>query len=267
LLALANAARTTAEPDRRPGFASRWMGFDRELMRAGPLVYAPLAPLAAALVAAAWVGAAPGSGWGRSVVVAGLGLALAGAAARPFVRALPRFAPQALEMAFAPPPEAGEAGLVLDRGLGRLLPLRARAVLARDAVVTARRYRWSTTLVWPVAIFSVIALARWGAVAQVRTWVLAAGALTLAAQGAAVIALGRLERTGPGWLDHSAGLRLFDRWLGRSAFGFGLTLWLVVPLGLAWGLWAGAGTGWLWVAAGLATAAVAAGSSLGAAGR
>jgi hypothetical protein len=267
LLALAAAARTTAEPDRKVGIASRMMGPDRELVRVGPLVYAPLAPLIAAIVVSGWIGAAPGAGWARAAMVAGLGVLCALVAVRPFALALPRFAPQALEMAFAPPPEAGDAGLALDRGVPRLLPLRPRAVWVRDAVVTARRYRWATTLVWPVAILSAVALARWGALPQVRAWVLAAGALTLAAQGAAVIALGRLERSGPGWLDHAAGLRVLDRWLGRWAFGFGLTLWLVVPLGLAWGLWAGAGSGWLWVGAGIATAAVAAGASLAAAGR
>jgi hypothetical protein len=267
LLALSAAARLTADPDRRPGFASRMMGFDRELVRAGPVVYAPLAPLAAGLMSAAWIGASTGIGSARAAAIGLAGLFLAAAAAAPFAQALPRFAPQALEMAFSPPPEAGEAGLVLERGVGRLLPLRARAVLARDAVITARRFRWSTTLVWPVAILSAIALARWGELPQVRTWVLAAGMLTLAAQGAAVISLGRLERSGPGWLDHATGLSLFDRWLGRSAFGFGLTLWLAVPLGLAWGLWAGIGSGWMWVSAGAATAVVAAGASLAAAGR
>jgi len=267
LLALASAAQATALPDRRPGLFSRMMGPDRELVRVGPLVYAPLAPLMAAILTAGWVAAAPGAGWGRAAAVAAIGAAMAAAAVRPFARALPRFAPQALEMAFAPPPEAGEAGLVLDRGLARLLPLRARAVWARDATITARRFRWSTTLVWPVAALSVVALARWGGVPQVRAWVLAAGALTLAAQGAALIALGRVERAGPRWLDHAAGLGVFDRWLGRSAFGFGLTLWLVVPLGLAWGLWAGAGSGWLWAAGGAGTAALAAAASLAAAGR
>jgi hypothetical protein len=267
LLALAVAARQTPDPLRRPGMASRMMGPDRELVRVGPLVYAPLAPLFAALLAAGWIGAAPGAGGGRAALVGLLGGLLALAGLRPFARALPRFAPQALELAFAPPPEAGETGLVLDRGVARLLPRRARAVLARDALVTARRFRWSTTLVWPVAILSVIALARWGTLPQVRVWVLAAGALTLAAQGAAVIALGRLERAGPRWLDHSAGLRVLDRWVGRSALGFGLSLWLAVPLGLAWGLWAETWSGWLWPGAGAGMALVAAGASLAAAGR
>jgi hypothetical protein len=267
LLALSVAARMTADPARRPGLASKRMGFDRDLVEAGPLVYAPLAPLAAAIAAGTWIALAPGAGWGRAALAGAVGGAFALAAVRPFARAVPRFAPRSLEMAFAPPPAAGETGLVLERGLSRALPRRARAVAARDAVFGARRYRWAATLVWPVAIVSAIALARWGDLPQVRTWVLAAGALTLGAQGAAVIALGRAERAGPRWLDHAAGLRSRDRWAGRTAYAFGLSLWLVVPLGLAWGLWAGAGSGWLWLAAATMTSAVAAGASLAAAGR
>jgi hypothetical protein len=267
LLALGLAADATARPDQRVGVASRLMGFDPELVRVGPLVYAPLAPLAAALIAGWWVGSGPAGAGNRAAVVALLAAAAALLAMRPFARALPRFAPRALEMAFAPPPEAGATGLVLDRGLGRLLPRRARAVLARDAAVTARRFRWSTTIVWPVAILSAVALARWGELPPVRAWVVAGGVLTLAVQGAAVIGLGRLEREGPRWLDHAAGLRVVDRWAGRWAYAFGLSLWLAVPLGLAWGLWAGVGTGWIWPAAGLLTAAAASAASIAAAGR
>jgi hypothetical protein len=267
LLSLAAAARSTSRPGGGRGVIAKSMGPDAELGRVGALVWAPLGPLAAALAAAGWVGAAAGAGWGRAGVAAVAGVVAAVAGGRPFAQALPRFAPRALEMSFEPPPAAGETGLVLDRGLARLLPRPARAVWARDSTITARRFRWATSIVWPVAILSTIALARWGAMAEVRAWVLAAGALTLVAQGAAVIAMGRLERAGPRWLDHSAGLRVLDRWLGRAAFGFGLSLWLAVPLGLAWGLWAGAGPGWAWAAAGAVSAAVAASASLAAAGR
>lgn len=267
LLAYAEAARQTAAAGRRPGVFSRLMALDRELLRVGPLVYAPLAPLAAGLLAGGWIGAAPGAGWGRALAALGLGAALAWGAARPFARALPRFAPRALEMAFSPPPPAGETGLALGRGAARLLPRRVQAVRARDAVVAGRRFRWATSIVWPVAIGSVIALARWNELTAVRGWVLAAGALTLAAQGAAVIGLGRLERAGPRWIDHAAGLRPAERWAGRCAFGFGLTLWLTVPLALAWAVWAPVGSGWYWLAGGAAVAVVAAGASLAAAGR
>ncbi|HEV2132138.1 MAG TPA: hypothetical protein VGR27_13580, partial [Longimicrobiaceae bacterium] len=87
------------------------------------------------------------------------------------------------------------------------------------------------------------------------------------AQGGAVIGLGRLERRGPRWIDRSAGIGASVRWMGRWAFGFGLALWLVVPLGLSWGLWVRQASGWLWILAGATAAAVASFASVAAAGR
>jgi|GEM_PF-971417 len=266
LLSMAAAARSTSRPGGGRGLVAKSMGPDAELGRVGALVWAPMGPLAAAILAAGWIGAATAPSWARAAAALAAGAAAAVAGARPFALAMPRFAPRALEMAFEPPPAAGETGLVLDRGLARLLPMRARAVWARDSTITARRFRWATTVVWPVAILAVVALARWGEVSEVRAWVIAGGALVLVAQGAAVIGVGRLERAGPRWIDRAAGIGLRDRWIGRSAFGFGLSLWLAVPVGLAWAFWAGAGSGWAWLAAGLAAAAVASSASLAAAG-
>jgi hypothetical protein len=266
LLSLAAAARSVARPGGGRGLVAMSMGPDPELGRVGALVWAPLGPLAAGILAAGWVGTTATPSWARAAAAVGAGMVLAAAGVRPYARAMPRFAPRALEMAFEPPPAAGETGLVLDRGLARLLPRRARAVWARDSTITSRRFRWATTVVWPVAVLAVVALARWGAVDEVRAWVIAGGALVLIAQGAAVIAMGRLERAGPGWLDRAAGIRARDRWLGRSAFGFGLSLWLAVPVGLAWAFWAGTGSGWAWLLAGLVAAAVSSTASLAAAG-
>jgi hypothetical protein len=267
LLAFSHAAALTAAPQWRPGPFSRLMGMDPELVQVGPLVYAPLVPLAAGLLVGGWLGAAARIAALPVALVLLASLACSVAAAARFARAQGRFAPRAAEMAYSPAPEAGDTGLVLDRGIARLLPIRSRAVLARDARIVERRFRWATTIVWPVAIVGTIALARWGHVAAVRSWVLAAGALTLLVQGAALIGLGRLEAAGGRWIDHAAGLRARDRWLGRGAYGFGLSLWLTVPLGLAWGLWAGIGTGWAWLAAGAAAALVSAGASMSASRR
>ncbi|CAN5698392.1 hypothetical protein BH23GEM3_BH23GEM3_05960 [soil metagenome] len=267
LAAFSHAADLASAPGRRPGAFSRMLAMDRELAAVGPLVYAPLAPLFGALFAAGWVGASATVGWGRVGIAALAGFTLAAAGVRPFGRALPRFAPRALEMTFSPPPAAGEAGLVIDGGLSRLLPRRLRAVRARDAAIAGRRFRWTTGLIWPVVIVSAVALARWSEVPAVRMWVVAAGALTLAAHGAATVGLGRIERSGPRWVDHTMGLRLVERWVGRWAFAFGLSLWLTLPMGFVWGVWAGAWPGWWWILGGALTAAVATAASLAAAGR
>jgi hypothetical protein len=267
LLALSHAAALTARPCWRPGPFSRMMGMDPELVQVGPLVYAPLAPLAAALAVGGWLGGTPGVPIARFTMVLVAAASLAAVAARRFAQAQGRFAPRAQEIAYAPPPEVGETGLALDRGIARLLPIRSRAVLARDSRIVERRFRWSTSIVWPVAIVAVIALARWGEVAAVRSWVLGAGVLTLLVQGVALIALGRLEAAGGRWIDHAAGLRARDRWVGRAAYGFGISLWLTIPLGLAWGLWAGVGSGWAWLAAGALAALVSAGASMSASRR
>lgn len=265
LLAFGAAADSVAH--NRRGILSRLVGPDRELAAAAPLVYAPLAPLIAGVAAAGWTGAAPGAAWGRALVCIAVGFATAGLARRPFARALPRFAPRALEMAFAPPPAAGETGLAIGRGVARFLPPRARAVWARDAAVVGRRFRWSTRLVWPVALAGVVGLARWGEQATVRGWIVAAGGLVLLVQAAAVIALGRVERGGPRWLDRSVGAGREARWLGRWLLGVGLSLWLTVPLWIAWSAWGAGFAGWSWLTAGVVSAALASLLSLAAAGR
>jgi hypothetical protein len=269
LLGFSLAAESTVPTDgaRRQGVFSRAMAYDRELAGVAPLFYAPLAPLLGAPVAAGVVAAAPGAPWIRVVFSLAVAFVLALAAARPFVRALPRFAALAQEMTFAPPPTAGEVGLVLDRGLARLLPRKVAAVRARDAAVSGRRFRWATSIVWPVALVSAVALARWGDEAGVRSWVLIAGGAALLAQGGATVALGRIERRGAGWIDRGAGIGWGVRWAGRWAFGVGLALWLVVPLALVWSWWAPTSPGWPWLVAGAAVAALAALASVAAAGR
>ncbi|CAN5902991.1 hypothetical protein BH23GEM7_BH23GEM7_42140 [soil metagenome] len=269
LLTLTAAARSIARTreGHRPGISSRFVKWDRELAAVAPLAYAPLVPLFGGMVAAGVVAAAPGAEAVRALILSLASVGVAALAARPFALALPRFAPQALEMTYSPPPAAGEAGLAPRRGLARLLPRRVALVRARDLAVAERRFRWASTLIWPVALASFVALGRWGDDPMVRGWVLAAGVLALLAQAGAVIGLGRLERRGPRWIDRSAGISAGVRWSGRWAFGFGLVLWLVIPLGIFWGLWAPVGSGWLWLLAGGATAAVAALASVSAAGR
>lgn len=264
LPALSAAARSVVG-EGRPGIASRAMLGDAELVRASPLIWAPLAPLLAGAVAAGVVGAAPGAA--RLLGVAGASLAAALLAARPFARALPRFAPRAAEMAFEPPPAAGETVLVVRRGAWRLLPRAAAAARARDAAMVARRYRWAERLVWPVAVGGVVALVRWGDAPGVRAWVMAAGAVVLAAQGAALVALGRGERGRTRWLDRALGLGGGARLLGRWAAGAGLATWLALPLALAWGARAPGGIGWEWLGAALAASGAAAALSVAAAGR
>lgn len=263
LLAHARAARSVALPGARPGLLSRSLGWDRELMAVGPLVFAPLVPVVAGMVAGGVVAGGRG-GWTAVAVVAALSLAAAAAAVRPFAAALPRLAPRALEMAHDPASDVAVSDLVVGRGVARLLPGRVAAAWARDAVVGSRRYPWTARLVWPVAIVSVIALARWGEDPGVRGWVAAAVTLALLAQGAALVSLGRLERGGLRWIDRSAGVGRTVRWLGRWAWGAGMGLWLTAPVAIAWGI--AVGPAWGWVAGGVLVSGVAAGSSILAAG-
>lgn len=267
LSALTGAAQRVVVPSRRIELTSLMMGPDPELVRAGPLVWAPLKPVIAAAFAARIVlaGALPAWGWVAIFAAAAGGLAMLGA--RRFERAAPRFSPNAAEMAYAPPPATGDAGLVIGRGLARVLPVRAGAVRARDAAVVARRFRWAGRVVWPVAIVCVLALLRAGERTQVQGWVAAAGAVVLAMQAMAVIGLGRLERGGRRWLDRAAGLRAGDRLLGRWSAAFGMALGLVIPVGIVWGLIVPGTSGWLWPAAAAGSAAVASAASLAAAGR
>lgn len=267
LSSLSGAAQRVAVPGRGLELTSRMMGSDLELARAGPLVWAPLKPVVASAIAArlVLVPALPWVAWlGIFAAAAGL-LAMLGA--RRFERAAPRFGPQAAEMAYAPPPDAGDAGLVIGRGLARVLPPRAGAVRARDAAVVERRFRWAGRVAWPVSIVCVLALLRAGERAEVQGWVALGGALVLAMQAMAVIGLGRMERGGRRWLDRAAGLRAGDRLLGRWAAAFGMALALVIPVGIVWGLIVPGSTGWLWPAAAAGSAAVASAASLAAAGR
>ena len=243
------------------GWMAMGMGFDPELAAVAPLFWAPLAPLLGGIIAGGWL-AAIADPIPALLLLSALALAVAAVAGVPYTRALPRFAPRALEMTFAPAPEAGDAGLVWNRGLARLLPRAAALARARDAALAARRFRWATTIVWPVAIGSAIALARWGEVETVREWVGIAGALTLLTQAGAMIGLGRLERAGPRWIDRSAGVGTLSRGVGRWAWGFGISLWLTIPLALAWAWWISGSFAWSWIGAGLATALVGTVASL-----
>ncbi|HEX6039731.1 hypothetical protein [Longimicrobium sp.] len=267
LSALSGAAERVALPGRGLELTSRMMGPDPELARAGPLVWAPLKPVIVAALATRMVlvPALPAFAWVAGFTVAAALLAMLGA--RRFERAAPRFGPQAAEMAYAPPPDAGDAGLVIGRGLAAVLPSRAGAVRARDAAVVGRRFRWAGRVAWPVSLVCVLALLRAGERTEVQGWVAFAGALVLAMQAMAVIGLGRMERGGMRWLDRAAGLGAADRLLGRWAAAFGMALALVVPVGMVWGLIVPGSTGWLWPAAAAGSAAVASAASLAAAGR
>ncbi|HEU4454718.1 MAG TPA: hypothetical protein VFR81_16740 [Longimicrobium sp.] len=264
----AGAAELTVKPGHRPGLLSKSMGFDPDLVKAGPLVFAPVLPAVAGGVAALLAGIDFGATLPvRAAILIALSFLLLPSAAKRFERAIPRFGPHAGELAYAPPPEAGDSHLVIGRGLARVLPRRAGAVRARDAVVVDRRFRWAGRAVAPLAVFAVLALIRAGDDAAVRGWVtLACGAL-LAAQGMAVVALGRSERGRARWLDRASGLTLADRLLGRWAAAFGLSLGLVIPLSVGWAVSVSTSPGWWWIAGAAAGAALASAASVAAAGR
>jgi hypothetical protein len=263
----AGAARALATPGRKSALRATIGGFDPELASAAPLVYAPILPALTGVIAGRFASVSMDGVWWRLPLVVLLAAALAALARERFAEALPRFAPRAKEMAFAPAPGVGETGLVIGRGLARVLPRRAGAVRARDAAVVGRRFRWTGRAVWPVAIGSVLALLRAGESASVQAWVVAAGALVLASQAVAVVALGRVERGGPRWIDRASGIRAADRLAGRWALGFGLSLGLVIPVGLAWAAFVPASPGWAWPVASAAVATLASVASLAAAGR
>jgi hypothetical protein len=259
LLTLAAAARAVAQPGRRPGMASQLAaGPDRELAQAAPLVYAPLVPLLLGIAAAAAVSAAP-LGFVPAAVA---GVLLAALGARPFSAALPRFAPSASEMAFEPVVAGRSGELVVGRGLARLLPRVAALALARDHLVGSRRYPWAARAVWPVAIPAFFVLARWGTDPAVRAWISSLVVGVLLVQGAALIGLGRLERAGVRWMDRAVGLGRWARALGRWSWGAGLSLWLTVPVAVAWSAWVDVGPGWAWIVAGISTSAAAAVASV-----
>lgn len=238
------------------------MGFDPELARAAPLVYAPLPGFLAGAAAGMVAGREPGF----APFMAAMGMLAAVAAielgARIFARAAARFLAAAGEMSFVPPPRKGGESFLVGRGLSRLLPTRAAAIWVRDAAVANRRFAWAARVTWPVVGVSMIALARWGDLAAARMWVLTVVGLALIVQGAAVVGLGRLERAGRGWIDRSLGVGALDRFLGRWSWAWGLSLWMLLPVGLAWGWWAG-GTGlWRWPLAGAVAALVSTSASL-----
>jgi hypothetical protein len=254
LLSLGWAARATVDG---PGWiAAGIRQFDPALARAAPLVYAPVLPfVAGALVGGAVAGSAGGApvlAGGALVVSAGLLLL----GTRVYGPAGPRFYPRVREMGYAPPAEGAVTTFRAGRGLARLLPRHAAAVWVRDATVAGRRFRWAARVTWPVGILAVVLLARWGTVPAVRGWVVAAVGLTLLVQVAAIVGLGAAERAGPAWLDRAAGVRPWERLLGRAAWGWGLSLWLLVPTALAWNWWSGAGGALYWPVAGLLTASV-----------
>lgn len=268
LLFVAIAARAMANPGGGGGPA--WLGigmWDREVAAAAPLVYAPIPALVAAGLGGGIVAGVEHARPLAALAVIGVGVAAALVGARPFAVALPRFAPRAVEMSFAPEPESIGLGLPGRRGLSRLLPRAAAAARARDVAVAGRRFAWAGRVTWPVVILSLVALARWGREPGVTAWIASAVVLALALQGAAAIGMGRLERGGPRWIDRAAGITPLYRFLGRWGWGWGLGLWLTVPLALAWGWWSDAGGGWGWVVVAAFTSGVAAATSVLSAGR
>ncbi len=252
VFALSGAARLMAR-GRGAAFGIGIQGWDPELARAGPLIYAPLLPFCL------------GAAYGVAFVVLGGTVAVTGAlacailsmfaGARSFVDAAPRFLPRAGEMAYTPPAEAVREQAPR-RGIAAMLPGRAAAVWVRDATVAGRRYPWAARVSWPVAAGSVIVLARWGPLDASRTWVFASVGFALLIQGAAVVSLGLHERTGRRWIDRSAALAGWERFVGRFAWSFGLAAWLLIPVSLAWWWWSQSTGGWLWLVAGAITAAI-----------
>jgi len=261
-LAFAAAAHATANPGGSSWSSIGIRQWDPGLARAAPLVYAPLIPFLAGAAAGGFAGAAPGAAIGRLLIVAALAAAGVAGGALIYERAAPRFLPQAGEMAFNPPPRGTGEEFRVGKGISWLLPRRSAAVWVRDAAVAGRRFTWASRITWPVAIVSITALARSGDAPAIRIWVLAAVGIALLVQAAAVVGLGRLERRGPRWLDRSGGLRWPERWLGRWAWAWGLSLWLLLPVALAWHWWSGLPGAWAWPIVGAASAAIAAGASL-----
>jgi hypothetical protein len=235
--------------------------FDPGLARAGALVYAPLVPFLAGSALGFWFGSA--SPWAL-LLLAPLALFTAGVvlrAAEMFASIAPRLIPYTREISYSPPPEGGESFHV-GRGLSALLPRRAAAVWVRDATVAGRRFTWAGRVTWPVGIVAIATLARWGEDPVTRLWVVVAVGAALVVQGAAIIGLGRLERSGTRWFDRAGGLRGWERFLGRWTWGWGLSLWLLVPTALAWYWWSGVSGAWLWPIAGAVSAAIAVTASL-----
>lgn len=265
LWAQARAAVKVGEGKPNP-FAG-FLGPDPQLAAAASLVYAPLYPLFGSAAAARFVGSEVATMPVRLVAVAAASIALVPLAARAFARALPRFAPRAGEMAYAPPPDASGGELIVGHGVARVLPAAVQAARARDAVVLGRRYRWASRLSWPAAILGALAVLRGGRSPDVRTAVTLACGLLLIAQAGTVIALGRAERGRLRWLDRGVGLGAANRLLGRWTAAFGQGMGIALPLALGWWLGVPGGGGWTWLAAAAGVAAVASLASVTAAGR
>ncbi len=258
----AAAAMVAAE-----GCGARWQGlvaWDVELSRTAPLLYAPLLPLFAGGIAAAAVATAPLVGL---ALVTAAAVVLVAGAARTFARVLSRFAPRAVELAYADDARRGGATLSIGGGVARLLPRPIAAVLARDAAAATRRRRASVRAAWTVAALGALALARAGNDAAVRWSVAAAAAAVLLLQGWAFLDLGRRERDGRRWIDRAAGVGRGQRWTGRWLAAAALSLLVTAPLAFAWAVWVPAPGVWLWPLAGAAAAALASAASVLVAGR
>ena len=265
LWAQARAAVKVGEGTRNP--LAGFLGPDPQLAAAASLVYAPLYPLFASAAAARFAGAEVATMPVRLAAITAASLALVPLAAAAFARALPRFAPRAGEMAYAPPPDASGGELIVGRGIARVLPTQVQAARARDAVVLGRRYRWASRVAWPVSIVGALALLRGGGSPDLRTAVTLACGLLLVAQAGTVIALGRAERGRLRWLDRGVGLGAGNRLLGRWAAAFGQGMAIALPLAFGWWLGVPGGGGWMWLAAAAGVAAVASLASVTAAGR
>ncbi|MDR0786934.1 MAG: hypothetical protein LBG44_03610 [Gemmatimonadota bacterium] len=259
---LAAGATSSASPP-------RWMGmgmWDRELAAAAPLVYAPLVPfLAGSLLG--WLLGAGIAVTATTLVTFLLALVSLMVGVRVFASAAPGFVPRAREMTYVPAPEGQGEGFSVGKGISGLLPRGSAAVWARDATVVGRRFTWASRVTWPVAIASFAILARWGTDPSGRSWVIAAVGVALLVQSAAVIGIGGVERKGVRWLDRSVGLRERERFLGRWVGAFELSLWLLLPVALAWNWWSGQAGAWLWPLAGAVTAFSASALSILSAGR
>lgn len=266
LLAQAHAAERIAL-GAPPSPLSRTMARDPELAAASALVFAPVWALAAGAIGARLAAADAWPLAARVATIVAASALAAALAARWFARALPRFAPHAGELAYAPPPDASGGELVVGRGIARVLPRAAQAARARDALVLARRYRWTGRLTWPVAIVAALALVRAGSHPAVRAWAALGAAVLLLAQAAAVVALGRAERGRTRWIDRVLGVTSTARVIGRWASAFGLALGVAVPVTIGWWLGVDGGGAWLWPAGAVVVASLASVASVAAGGR
>jgi hypothetical protein len=254
LLAYARAAASVSSGGRSSlGAGMR----DPELATVAALVYAPLLPLLAGTLAGTAAGLVERSG-PLSVAAMMIATISVFVGARWFEPAAPRFLPRASEITFTPPAEGRGEKFRLGRGLSAFLPRRSAAVWVRDATLAGRRFTWAARSTWLVAVVSIAALARWGDGPSTRSWVLAAVGLALLIQSLAVVGVGLVERNGRRWLDRSLGIGPPHRFVGRCSWAWGMSHWLLVPVGLARTVRGGSrDDAWLWPLAGLGTAIIA----------